>query len=167
MMTNQPAKTETLGDHVHRRLLAALKIGEYAGQTRLPSEAEMAVHFKVSRPVLRQALNRLRASGLITAKRGSGNFVVDLGETSLGYEPLRSLPEVRKCLEFRCAVEGRAAAAAARHRSAPQLREIEQAMQNFELEIAGGKPPLRPIWLSTSPSPRALTTAISCKPLRR
>ena len=138
-MTEPPAKTETLSDQVQRRLLAAIKVGEYAGQTRLPSEAEMASHFKVSRPVLRQALNRLRASGLIAAKRGSGNYVVDSGETALGYEPLRSLPEVRNCLEFRCAVEGKAAAAAAAHRSATQLKDIEEAMRSFETAIAGGE----------------------------
>jgi DNA-binding FadR family transcriptional regulator len=138
-LTDQPAKTGTLSDQIQRRLLAAIKVGEYAGQTRLPSEAEMAHHFKVSRPVLRQALERLRSAGLIAAKRGSGNYVVDSGETSLGYEPLRSLPEVRKCLEFRCAVEGRIAAAAALHRSAAQLQAIEEAMRAFEEEIAGGE----------------------------
>ena len=138
-MTEPPAKMETLSDQVQRRLLAAIKVGEYAGQTRLPSEAEMASHFNVSRPVLRQALNRLRATGLLSAKRGSGNFVVDAGDSVLGYEPLRSLPEVRKCLEFRCAVEGRAAATAAGRRSAAQLADIEEAMRSFETEIAGGQ----------------------------
>lgn len=138
-VTDQQPRTETLGDQVHRQLLAAIKVGEYAGQNRLPSEAEMATRFKVSRPVLRQALERLRASGIIVAKRGSGNFVVELGETALGYDPLRNIPDVQKCLEFRCAIEGQAAATAARHRTPSQLEEIEAAMSDFQAAIAGGQ----------------------------
>ena len=59
-MSDQQSRTETLSNQVHRQLLAAIRVGEYAGQNRLPSETEMAAHFKVSRPVLRQALERLR-----------------------------------------------------------------------------------------------------------
>ena len=46
--------------------------GHYAPGDRLPSEADLCAHFDVSRPTLREALGRLTARGLITARRGAG-----------------------------------------------------------------------------------------------
>ena len=138
-MSDQQSRTETLSNQVHRQLLAAIRVGEYAGQNRLPSETEMAAHFKVSRPVLRQALERLRTAGIVAARRGSGNYVVDFGEASFSYDPLRSIPDIQKCLEFRCAVEGQAAATAARRRSPAQLDGIEETMRAFQTAISGGQ----------------------------
>ena len=137
-MTDPQPKTETLADQVHRRLAAAIRVGEYAGQNRLPSEADMAARFQVSRPVLRQALARLRASGIVASKRGSGNFVVESTDASLGYDPLRNIPDVQKCLEFRCTIEGQAAAVAARRRSAAQLADIEKMMRDFQEAVEAG-----------------------------
>lgn len=134
------AKTETLGDQVYRQLLNAIKVGEFAGQTRLPSEANMAAHFKVSRPVLRQALERLRASGIVASKRGSGNFVVETVEPSFAFDPLLSIPDVQRCLEFRCAVEAKAAGTAARKRAKLQLEVIESALRDFESVVTSRQP---------------------------
>lgn len=46
--------------------------GHYSPGDRLPSEADLCAHFKVSRPTLREALGRLTARGLIIARRGAG-----------------------------------------------------------------------------------------------
>lgn len=46
--------------------------GHYGPGDRLPSEADLCAHFKVSRPTLREALGRLTARGMITARRGAG-----------------------------------------------------------------------------------------------
>ena len=46
--------------------------GYYAPGDRLPSEADLCAYFDVSRPTLREALGRLTARGLITARRGAG-----------------------------------------------------------------------------------------------
>lgn len=41
----------------------------------LPSEADTAVHFKISRPTVRQAMSQLLSEGLIVRGRGRGTFV--------------------------------------------------------------------------------------------
>ncbi|MEZ5752191.1 MAG: GntR family transcriptional regulator [Paracoccaceae bacterium] len=46
--------------------------GHYSPGDRLPSEADLCTHFEVSRPTLREALGRLTARGLLTARRGAG-----------------------------------------------------------------------------------------------
>jgi len=125
----------TLSDKVYHELLSAIRAGDYAGQARLPSEAEMALRFKVSRPVLRQALEKMRVEGLIASKRGAGNFVTDQHESFLTYDPLRNIPDVQRCLEFRCAVESEAAGMAAKSRTVSQLADIESAMISFETLI--------------------------------
>lgn len=55
----------------------AIVSGELDIDQRLPSEAEMAEHFNVSRPTVREALKRLAAQSLIRTQRGAsgGAFV--------------------------------------------------------------------------------------------
>lgn len=58
--------------------------GHYSPGDRLPSEADLCTHFEVSRPTLREALGRLTARGLLTARRGAGGgaFVTRPDEAS-------------------------------------------------------------------------------------
>jgi DNA-binding FadR family transcriptional regulator len=60
--------------------------GHYAPGDRLPSEADLCAHFKVSRPTLREALGRLTARGLISARRGAGGgaFVTRMSADAAG-----------------------------------------------------------------------------------
>ena len=55
----------------------AIVSGELGVDQRLPSEAELAEHFSVSRPTVREALKRLAAQSLIRTQRGAsgGAFV--------------------------------------------------------------------------------------------
>ena len=56
---------------------AAIVSGELGADQRLPSETELAEHFSVSRPTVREALKRLAAQSLIRTQRGAfgGAFV--------------------------------------------------------------------------------------------
>jgi len=62
---------------IARALGDAILGGTLAADTRLPSEAELAVRFGVSRPTVREALKRLAARNLIRTRRGAtgGAFV--------------------------------------------------------------------------------------------
>ena len=59
-----------LAGELRRRLGA----GEF--DARFPTESDLARSFGVSRATVREAIRRLRAEGLVDARRGSGTFVV-------------------------------------------------------------------------------------------
>ncbi len=128
-----------LGDHVYEALVEHIAAGRYPVGSKLPAEIALARQFGVSRPVLRQALVRLRAEGLIAARQGAGNFVRRTNESRrLDYGPLQNIPDVQRCLEFRCGLESEAAARAAVVHDEEALRSIERAMAAMEQAVAAG-----------------------------
>lgn len=75
-------------------LAGALRDGRWSDGDRLPSEAELALEFSVSRVTVRTALQALEARGLLTIRHGSGTFVAGLGEgIRAGLQQLRSITE--------------------------------------------------------------------------
>lgn len=128
-----------LSDFAYKHVLELIERRE--PDERLPSEAELALNLGVSRPVLRQALARLRSEGWVYARRGAGNFVGKppvLQHATFG--PLHSIPDVRCFLEFRCLLEGESAAEAARCTDAQILQEIERRQRMLEAAWARGEP---------------------------
>jgi DNA-binding FadR family transcriptional regulator len=133
-------KPRPLGEHVYQELLGLILAGEYAQDSRLPGELDLAQRFGVSRPVLRQALSRLRAEGLIYTRHGAGNFVQRRSRpTPLDYGPLQSVPDVQRCLEFRCGLESAIAGRAASLHDSDSLQAIRRAMQQMEQAEAAGE----------------------------
>lgn len=76
MKTNLTPKRE-LSAQIADRIRAAIIDGSLKVDSRLPSEAELAESFGVSRPTVREALKRLAAKNLIRTQRGAtgGAFV--------------------------------------------------------------------------------------------
>jgi len=77
---------------------------------RLPPERELAQQFEVSRPSLREALQKLAAKGLLVSRQGGGTYVAEKLGAGL-VDPLLELfgthPEAQyDLLEFRHALEG-------------------------------------------------------------
>ena len=106
----RPAKlADTIADHLEQLILeGSLRPGE-----RLLAERELAQRFDVSRPSLREALEKLEKRGLLTSGRGGSTYVAPLlgeGFTEPLYSALASRPETTfDYLEFRRFVEGSAA----------------------------------------------------------
>ncbi|MBP2300648.1 FadR/GntR family transcriptional regulator [Azospirillum picis] len=69
--------TASAAKQIADSLRAAIMDGRLKVDERLPTEEELAQHFKVSRPTVREALKRLAAQHLIRSRRGptGGNFV--------------------------------------------------------------------------------------------
>ncbi|WP_077965953.1 FadR/GntR family transcriptional regulator [Ensifer adhaerens] len=120
----------SLGDLVFERMHRAIKSGAYKPDERLPTEHELAIEFEVSRPIVREALRRLREQGFIYSRRGAGSFVRALGmREPLGFGQLENVADLLNCYEFRLTVEPAAAAAAAERHDAATLSAIRQALE--------------------------------------
>lgn len=76
-MKIDPADTKDLSAQIADAIRDAIVSGALIVDERLPSEAELADHFEVSRPTVREALKRLAAQSLIRTQRGAtgGAFV--------------------------------------------------------------------------------------------
>lgn len=119
-----------LPDIVFERMHRAIKSGAYKPDERLPTEHDLAAEFEVSRPIVREALRRLREQGLIYSRRGAGSFVRALGlKEPLGFGQLENVTDLLNCYEFRLTLEPAAAAAAAARHDKDNLAAIRQALE--------------------------------------
>jgi len=118
-----------LADRVFEKLLQAIKSGAYSEDERLPPEHDLAAEFQVSRPIIRDALKRLRDQRYIYSRRGAGSFVRHTGvRQPLGFGRLANIDDLRRCYEFRLVLEPAAAEIAATNRSDADLQRIETAL---------------------------------------
>ena len=135
------ARAGPLGERLAQRLSDLIEGGEFAEGDRLPAESHLAERFGVSRPIIREALSRLRSQGLVVSRRGSGSYVQRGGAAAAGpqtpFGPLTSLAQVRKCFEFRATIEGDAAFFAAEHRTPATLEAMRAALDKLEAAVLG------------------------------
>ena len=121
---------KSLGDIVFDRILRSIKSGAFAPDERLPTEHDLAAEFEVSRPIVREALQRLRDQGLIYSRRGAGSFVRSVGlKQPLGLGQLENVADLLNCYEFRLTLEPAAAACAAERHDDGTLDSIAQALE--------------------------------------
>ena len=102
---------------------------------KLPSENTLISDFGVSRTVVRAALTRLQAEGLVETERGRGTFALtppsESPQPAPGARPVVSTEDRLHLLEFRMGVETEAAALAARNHTERQLRAVNTALADF------------------------------------
>lgn len=132
-----------LHERVYRSLIHAIVSGRFEKGAKLPSEPELALTFAVSRPVVRQALEKLRAERLVESLRGSGNYVAsvdNLAATRLlsASGSLMQTQRMMDDLEFRLVMEPEAAFLAARRRGPADLERMQSALRRFEAAYAAG-----------------------------
>lgn len=122
----------SLSDRLYGQILERIMSGALSVGDRLPSEKEICDGFGVSRPVVRQALLRLKADGLITTHQGLGSFVVHQPDQRIRrFAKAQDVASYLRCHEVRIAIEGDAARLAALRRSPAQMLAIESAHQTF------------------------------------
>ncbi|MCH4895043.1 GntR family transcriptional regulator [Sphingomonas sp. SFZ2018-12] len=134
-MSEADASSVKLGDLVYAKIAGRIQSGEYAIDSRLPTENEFAEMLGVSRPVVREALARLRDSGVVVSRRGSGTYV-QRRVTTTNAKPLTSIADMRRCLEFRVSFEGESAYHAAAGR-AEDRDDLIVAVERLEQDRAG------------------------------
>lgn len=132
---------QKLSDKVYEYILAQVMTGTFAIQARLPSEMKLAELLHVSRPVVREALHRLREDGLIASRRGSGSVVIRRPNQAIsGFAPIGTIGDIQRCFIFREAIEGEAAALAARYHSGLALKKIRIVADTLNDLLALHKP---------------------------
>ncbi|WP_417224734.1 FadR/GntR family transcriptional regulator [Amphritea sp.] len=69
--------TPSLSSQIAQQIRQAIMDGSLKADDRLPTEGELALRYKVSRPTIREALKRLAAQNLVRSRRGptGGTFI--------------------------------------------------------------------------------------------
>ncbi|MFB9865765.1 FadR/GntR family transcriptional regulator [Vreelandella sulfidaeris] len=120
----------SLGEMIYDQLQRAIKSGSYQADERLPTEHELAAEFQVSRPIVRDALQKLREQGLIYSRRGAGSFVRSVGlRQPLGFGQIENIADLEDCYDFRLSVEPEAAARAAERHNEEDIKRIKSALK--------------------------------------
>lgn len=144
LMPRTPVRTTRLPEQVYERLLAWIASGRFAPGSRLPPEGELSGLFGVSRPVVRDALSRLRQDRLIVSRQGSGSYVrATAGKRALRFGPLTNTDDLIRCFEFRIGVESEMARLAARHRTREIVTQLRATLRELERAYANGELPNR------------------------
>ena len=126
--------TTTLAQRVVAGLKERILAGDLAPGSKLPSEAELIDVYGVSRTVVREAVTRLRAEGLVETFQGRGSFVLTVPEpTSFQLEAtaIRNHHDVLAMVDFRLGVESEAAALAATNVDEAGAQVIRDALAEF------------------------------------
>ncbi len=135
-MSKSPVR---LADIVYDQLFRLIARGEFPKDCKLPAETELSERFGVSRPVIRDALARLKHEGHVASQRGSGTVVVRghaAGQRS--FPPISSIADLLRSYEFRVTVETASAAIAAERRTAAGLAAIERTLDGAAEAMAAG-----------------------------
>jgi len=105
---------------------------------KLPTESEIMREWGVSRTVVREAISRLQAAGLVDTHHGVGTFVLDArAETSFRLNPsdIVSATDMLAVLELRIGLETEAAGLAAQRRTEENLQKLRLCLDDFESHI--------------------------------
>jgi len=142
MQTSPLRRPRTLAQDLVDQLSAQIRDGRLAPESKLPSEGQVMQAYGVSRTVVREALSRLQAAGLVATRHGIGTFVVGPGAEpafTLGPQQLETLRDVIAVLELRIGVETEAAGLAAQRRTADNLAVMRTALDEFAGAVEAGR----------------------------
>jgi len=125
-----------LSDDIVEQLETMILEGTLQPGQRLPAERALAERFGVSRPSVREAVQKLAARGLLISRQGGGNYVSESLGSSFS-DPLMGLlesrPEAqRDLLEFRHTLESDCAFYAARRATELDRQQLQAAFDELQ-----------------------------------
>lgn len=131
----KPVKQAKLSDVILAQLESMILEGSVEPGQKLPPERELAQQFEVSRPSLREAIQKLEAKGLVVRRQGGGTFVSENILSGLS-DPLFELMSKSNesqfdLLEFRHGIEGMSAYYAAMRGTEADFKEIQHKHDNI------------------------------------
>ncbi|MFB4282307.1 MULTISPECIES: FadR/GntR family transcriptional regulator [unclassified Nonomuraea] len=124
----------SLADRVEGELRRAIGDGTWQPGDLMPAEGDLAGRYEVSRTVVREAISRLRAAGLVETRRGRGSFVLArpaAQDFTHSVGTVRSLDDRLHLLELRRGIEVEAAALAAARATPAALAAVDAALRRM------------------------------------
>ena len=109
---------------------------------KLPTEAAIMEEFEVSRTVVREAISKLQAAGLVETRHGIGTFVIGPGDApafKITPEQFSTLQDVIAVLELRIGLETEAAGLAAQRRTADNLVQLRRTLDAVIAAVEAGE----------------------------
>ena len=141
-MMTQALDTRRVYQQIADQVLQLIQAGEFAVNSRLPSERDLAEQFKVSRPSVREALIALEVMGFVQIKMGSGVYVCKPNQRKQSKQhPVKEFAPF-ELIQARALIEAEIAAQAAASRTPDNLLELEQALRNMVVLAAKQQNPL-------------------------
>ena len=138
LQLTRPRK-ERLADVLYGQILEQILAGAFKEGDRLPTEHEISSAFDVSRPVVREALIRLHADGLIYARRGAGTFVRAVPPSAItNFATPSNISGYLKSFEVRFALEAAAARLAAERRTTANLNRMTELNDALRKKLEDG-----------------------------
>ena len=125
---------DSLGDRI--------RAGQLQTGDKLPTEAAIMEEFEVSRTVVREAISKLQAAGLVETRHGIGTFVLGPGDApsfKITPEQFSTLQDVIAVLELRIGLETEAAGLAAQRRSEANLAALRKALDGVITAVEAGQ----------------------------
>ena len=134
-------RAPSLADVLAQRLAGEIAEGRYGPGEKLPSEQQIASTYGVSRPIVREAIGRLKHDGLVTSRQGSGAFVAAAGGASvfrLDVGNFTDRQEIQAIIELLMAIESSATELAAQRRTEDDLAVIRTQLDAMQEAIERG-----------------------------
>jgi len=138
----KPVKQRKISDQIYEQIRDLIYRGEYRPGERLMAERDLAALFKVGRPTVRSAIQKLIDNGLVIARRGVGTFVADNTSQKINSSFLQMMGgeefSVTEFQETRMALEVKSAELAAQRSTDDDIRLLKKSHARVEEELAVG-----------------------------
>jgi len=118
-----------------------IQSGQLAPGSKLPPEFEIMREHGVSRAVVREAISRLQAGGLVEARQGIGTFVLEPAKgTNFRIDPATvvTIADILALLELRISFEAESAYLAAIRHTPEQLKQMADAVETIQRQLESG-----------------------------
>lgn len=127
-------RSRNLTQNVVAALSERIRRGEFHAGEKLPTESRLMESFGVSRTVIREAMSRLQAAGLVETRHGIGTFLrepQDEQHLRIHNESILTMLDVMAILELRISLETEAAGLAALRRTDAQVQQLRGILDEF------------------------------------
>lgn len=131
-MPFEKVKPRKVSSIAAEQIVEAIKRGDFAVGSKLPSEFELAEQMGVSRPSIREALSALQAMSIIESRPGSGNYVLrapSLHDETHTVHLIESEAGCLEVMEARKTLEPPVAALIASRQSDGALSELNETVE--------------------------------------